>query len=78
MAAQNDGKQLVNTLYHAAIESILAVGYSEITKKILKKPAPKVDFNIEDIGMLAVDITLAMYTKDMLVKKGIIPDNIMK
>ena len=78
MAAQNDGKEIVNMLYHAGIETTLTIGYSELIKKILKKPAPKVDFNMGDIAMLAVDISLAMYTKDVLIKQGIIPANIMK
>jgi len=44
----------------------------------LKTPAPKVDLNINDIGMLTIDILLAMATKDMLVKQGIIPADVMK
>ena len=31
-----------------------------------------------DIGMLSIDILLAMATKDMLVKQGIIPADIIK
>ena len=31
-----------------------------------------------DVGMLSVDILLAMATRDMLVKQGIIPADIMK
>ena len=73
-----DKKQIINTLYHATVETILAVGYSEIGKKLLKRPAPKVDFNINDIAMLSINILLAMVTKDMLVKQGIIPDDIIK
>ena len=38
----------------------------------------KVDFNMGDIGMLTVDIMLAMATRDMLIKQGIIPADIMK
>jgi hypothetical protein len=33
---------------------------------------------MNDIGMLTIDILLAMVTKDMLVKHGIIPADIMK
>ena len=28
-----DGKQLVNMLYHAGVETLLLVGYSELGKK---------------------------------------------
>ena len=65
-------------LYHAGVETMLTVGYAEIGRKIFKRPAPKVDFNMSDIGMLSIDILLAMATKDMLVKQGIIPEDIMK
>ena len=78
MTSSIDGKQIANMLYHAGVETILTVGYSEIGKKLLKRPTPKVDFNMSDIGMLSIDILLAMATKDMLVKQGIIPADIMK
>lgn len=78
MAAQIDGKQIVNMLYHAGVETVLTIGYSELGRKILRKPAPKVDFNIGDVSMLTIDILLAMATKDMLIKQGIIPADIMK
>jgi hypothetical protein len=78
MASQIDGKQIVNMLYHAGVETVLTIGYSELSKKIFRKPAPKVDFNMGDVAMLSIDILLAMVTKDMLVKQGIIPADIMK
>ena len=78
MAASIDGKQIVNMMYHAGVETLLTVGYSEIGRKILKRPAPKVDFNMTDVGMLSVDIMLAMATRDMLIRQGIIPADIMK
>ena len=31
-----------------------------------------------DVGMLSIDIPLAMGTRDMLIKQGIIPADIMK
>ena len=73
-----DGKQIANMLYHAGVETVLTVGYAEIGRKLLKRSPPKVDFNMTDIGMLSIDILLAMATKDMLVKQGIIPADIMK
>ena len=73
-----DGKQIANMLYHAGVETLLTVGYSEPGRKLLRRPAPKVDFNMGDIAMLSVDILLAMATRDMLIKQGIIPGDIMK
>ena len=65
-------------LYHAGVETLLTVGYAEIGKKVLRRPAPKVDFNMNDVVMLSIDILLAITTKDMLIKQGIIPADIMK
>ena len=76
--SQIDGKVIANTLYHAGVLSVLTIGYSEIIKKLLKKPAPKIDLNMNDIAMLSIDISLAVATRDALVKQGIIPADIMK
>ncbi|CAC5420032.1 unnamed protein product [Mytilus coruscus] len=78
MSTPKDGKQIANMLYHAGVETLLTVGYAEIGKKVLRRPAPKVDFNVNDVVMLSIDILLAMATKDMLIKQGIIPADIMK
>ncbi|CAC5416333.1 unnamed protein product [Mytilus coruscus] len=69
MTTQKDGKQIANMLYHAGVETLLTVGYAEIGKKVLRRPAPKVDFNVNDVVMLSIDILLAMATKDMLIKQ---------
>ena len=36
------------------------------------------DFAPYDLGMVILDVSLAMFTKDMLVKQGLIPDDILK
>ena len=51
-----DGKQIVNMLYHAGVETVLTIGYAEIARKLLRRPPPKVDFNMGDVGMLSLDI----------------------
>ena len=56
MTTQIDGKQIANMLYHAGVETLLTVGYAELGRKLLKRPPPKVDFNMADIGMLSIDI----------------------
>lgn len=69
---------LVNTLYHSAVVGGLAMGYARLGKVAIGGPPPKLDFTARDIGMVAVDVALAMATKDMLVKQGLIPSDIMK
>ena len=73
-----DGKQIVNAVYHAAVVSGLAMGYARLTQMVLKGPIPKLDFTPRDIGMVVIDVPLAMVTKDALVKQGILPPDIMK
>ena len=65
-------------LYHAGVETLLTIGYSEFGRKLLRRSAPKEDFIMGDIGMFSIDILLAMTTRDMLIKQGIIPADIMK
>ena len=78
MAATTDGKMLVNALYHSAVVSGLAVGYARLGKMAIGGAAPKLDFNARDLGVLVVDVGLAMATKDLLVKQGLIPSDILK
>ena len=70
-----DGKQFANLAYHSAVVSGLAMGYA---KKIMKGATPKLDFAPYDVGMVILDVGLAMATKDMLVKQGILPADILK
>ena len=73
-----DGKMLVNALYHSAVVSGLAIGYSRLSKMVIGGAPPKLDFTPRDVGIVIVDVALAMATKDMLIKQGIIPADIMK
>ena len=65
-----DGKQIVNAVYHGAVVSGLTMAYARLTQMVLKGPIPKLDFTPRDIGMVVLDVTLRMATKDMLVKQG--------
>ena len=73
-----DGKMLVNALYHSAVVSGLAMGYSRLGRMAFGGATPKLDFNPHDIGMVVSDVALAMATKDMLIKQGILPPDILK
>ena len=74
-----DGKEVANALYHGAVISGLAIGYAQLGKMIVKGPAPKLDWSTpRDIGMVALDVTLALATWNYLVKQGILPPDIVK
>ena len=73
-----DGKMLVNALYHSAVVSGLAIRYTRIGEMVIGGAPPKLDFTADDLGMVVVDVALAMVTKNMLIKQGVIPTDIMK
>ena len=73
-----DGKMLVSALYHSAVVSGLAAGYARLGKMAIGGSPPKLDFTPRDVGMVVVDVALAMATKDMLIKQGFIPADILK
>ena len=73
-----DGKMLVNVLYHSAVVSGLAAGYARLGKMAIGGSSPKLDFTLRDVGMVVVDVALAIATKDMLIKQGLIPADILK
>lgn len=68
-------KDIVNTIYHSAVESGLIVGYSILGKKIMKLNPAKVDMN--DALKLVAVVTLSVITKDWLIKNKIIPEDIV-
>ena len=70
-------KNIMNTIYHAAVISGLSVGYSMIGKKLMKMKVADLDkLNVEDSVKLVAVISASIATKDFLVKQGIIPENI--
>ena len=73
-----DGKAIVNALYHGAVVSGLTIGYSKLDCMAMGGSAPKLDFTPRDAGMVVIDVTLAMATKDWAVKQGLIPVDILK
>ena len=73
-----DGKMIVNALCHSAVVLGLATGYARLGKMVMGGNLPKLDFTPHDVGMVMLDVALALRTKDVLIKKGFIPADIMK
>ena len=73
-----DGKMLVNALYHSAVVFGFVARYARLGKMAIGVSPPKLDFTPRDVGMVVVDVALAMATKDTLIKQGLIPADILK
>ena len=73
-----DVKIIANTAYNAAVVCDPAVGYARLERMIIKDPVTKLDFTGYDTGMMILDVGLAMATIYLLIKQGILPDNILK
>ena len=73
-----NSKMLVNALYHSAAVSALATGYTQLGQMVIGGAPPKLNFTARYMGMVVVVVALAMATKDMLIKQGVIPADIMK
>ena len=73
------GKSIANTIYHGAVVGGLSVGYSVLSKRLLKiKPADLGRLDIEDAVKVTTTVAAAIATRDMLVQQGIIPADILK
>ena len=73
-----DGKMIVNALYHSAVVSGLTMRNARLSKMAIGGSTPKLDPTPRDVGMVVLDVALAMGTRDLLIKQGIIPAEIMK
>ena len=74
---ENYTKDLKESVYHGAVISVLAVGYTMLGKTLVKMSPPSLGkFVIEDGVKLVVIIAISDFTKDYLIKQKIIPNNI--
>ena len=78
MSSTPTQKNIVNDLYHAAVVGWLAIGYAKLGQMVFKGPLPRLDLTPRDAGMAILDLSAAMATKDMLIKQGLIPSDIVK
>ena len=74
---ENYAKDLKESVYHGAIVSILAIGYTMLGKTLIKMSLPSLSkFDVEDGVKLVAIIAMSDFTKDYLIKHKIIPENI--
>ena len=70
-------KDLKESIYHDAVISILALGYTMFGKTLIKMSPPSLrKFDVEDSVKLVAIIAMSDFTKDYLIKQKIIPNNI--
>ena len=75
--AENYTKDLKESIYHGAVVSVLAVGYTMVAKTLVKMSPPSLGkFDIEDGVKFAAIVAMSDFTKDYPIKQKIIPDNI--
>ena len=74
---ENYTKDTKESVYHGAIVSALAVGYTVFGKTLTKMSPPSLSkFDIEDGVKLVGIVALSDFMKDYLIKQKIIPNNI--
>ena len=74
---ENYTKDLKESVYHVAIVSALAVGYTMLGKTLMKTSPPFLrKFDVEDGVKLVAIVAISDFTEDYLIKQNIIPNNI--
>ena len=74
---ENYTKDLKESVYHSAVVSAPAVGYTMIGKTLIKMSPPSLSkFDIEDGVKVVAIVALSDFMKDYLIKQKIIPNNI--
>ena len=74
---ENYTKDLKESIYHGAVVSALAVGYTMLGKTSIKMSPPSLGtFDVEDGVKLVAIVAISDFTKDYLIKQKIIPNNI--
>ena len=68
---ENCTKDIKESVYHRAVVSVLAVGYTMLGKTLIKMSPPSLSkFDIEDGVKLVGIIALSNFMKDYLIKKN--------
>ena len=71
---ENYTKDMKESVYHGAVVSVLAVGYTMLGKTLIKMSPPSLSkFDIEDGVKLVAIVAMSDFMKDYLIKQKIIP-----
>ena len=74
---ENYTKDIKESVYHRAVISVLAVGYTMLGKTLIKMSPPSLSkLDIDDGVKLVAIIAMSDFKKDYLIKQKIIPNNI--
>ena len=74
---ENYTKDIKESVYHRAVVSVLAVGYTMLGKTLIKMSPPSLSkLDIEDAIKLVGIVALSDFMKDYLIKQKIIPNNV--
>ena len=74
---ENYTKDLKESVYHGAVVSALAIGFTMIGKSLIKMSPPSLGkFDVEDGVKLVAIVEISDFTKDYLIKQKITPNNI--
>ena len=72
-----DKKSIINDVYQVVVVSILVIGYSMMSKKILKMTLAVIQkFNLKDMGKLVAIVAVSEMTQDYLSKQKILLEHI--
>ena len=67
---ENYTKDLNESVYHEAVVSVLAIGYTMLGKTLIKMSPPSLSkFDAEDGVKLVAIIAMSDFTKDYLIKQ---------
>ena len=71
---ENYTKDIKESIYHGAVVSALANGYTMLGKTLIKMSPPSLSkFHIEDVVKLVGIVALSGFMKNYLIKQKIIP-----
>ena len=72
---ENYMKDLQESVYHGAVVSALAIGYTMLGKTLIKMSPPSLGkFDVENGVKLVATVAISDFTKEYLIKQKIIPN----